>query len=225
MTTVLITGAGRGIGLELTRQSLDMGWTVYGSIRHEPDRKAAGILDHASFHEMRFDVTDAAALRAASGELDQPIDILINNAGVIGPDRQSTLDMDFDGLALTLAINTIAPLRVAQVFLPQLLKSQNPRLITVSSMMGSMSGSASDRIAYRASKAAVNKIMQGLATDLAGKACVVSMHPGWVQTDMGGSAADITPQASAAGILEVAENLTGSDNGSFINYDGRKLPW
>jgi NAD(P)-dependent dehydrogenase (short-subunit alcohol dehydrogenase family) len=225
MTTTLITGAGRGIGLELTRQSLAIGWKVYGSIRHEPDGVAAKILDHPSFHEMRFDVTDATAVRAAAGSLDEPIDILINNAGVIGPDRQSTLDMDFDGLALTLAINTIAPLRVSQAFLPQLLNSQNPRLITISSMMGSMSGSASDRIAYRASKAAVNKIMQGLATDLAGRACVVSMHPGWVQTDMGGSAADITPGASAARILEVVGNLTSGDNGRFLNYDGRQLQW
>jgi len=226
MTTVLITGAGRGIGLELARQALEKGWTVYGAMRHTITGHAASILDHSNFYGLQFDVTDTDAISAAAAALDVPIDIVINNAGVIGPSRQSTLDMDFNGFALTLDINTLGPLRVAQAFLPHLKRSSNPRIITLSSLMGSMAGTSYDRIAYRASKAAVNKVMQGLANDLVSEdICVVSMHPGWVQTDMGGSHADIPVKTSASGILSVAEDLSIARTGRFINYDGTELAW
>lgn len=226
MTTILITGTGRGIGLELARQSLEKGWTVYGSARSQVPAGEAHICDHENFHDLVFDVTDHAAVRAAAAQIDAPIDILINNAGIIGPQHQSTLDMDFDGFAQTLAVNTLAPLAVTQAFLPNLRRSSNPRVVTISSRMGSMSHASSDRIAYRASKAAVNKVMQGLATDLGGEGItVISMHPGWVQTDMGGKAADITPHQSAAGILSVAEGLAPDRNGHFINWDGSPIPW
>ena len=155
-----------------------------------------------------------------------PIDALINNAGIIGPNRQSTRDMDFDGFAQTLAVNTIAPLAVAQAFLPHLQRSAKPRLLTVSSMMGSMSHARSDRIAYRASKAAVNKVMQGLATDLAPLGiAVVSLHPGWVRTDMGGAGADISAHESAEGILRIAETLDMRRTGQFLNWDGNVISW
>ncbi|MEZ5870773.1 MAG: SDR family oxidoreductase [Nitratireductor sp.] len=226
MTTILITGTGRGIGLELAKQALARGWTVYGSARSPVSDPAAHICDHPQFHDLVFDVTDHAAVRAAAASIDAPIDILINNAGIIGPQHQSTLDMDFDGFAETLAVNTLAPLAVTQAFLPNLRRSSNPRVVTISSRMGSMSHSSSDRIAYRASKAAVNKVMQGLASDLRGAGiAVVSMHPGWVRTDMGGKAADITPQQSAAGILAIADRLTMQQSGHFINWDGAELAW
>lgn len=236
MTAILITGAGRGIGLELAKQALAMGWKVYGSVRSEADAirlsgdlgvpvSATGQTD-ANFVPMVFDVTDHEAVRSTAGRIDGVIDIVINNAGIIGPSRQSTLDMDFAGFAETLAVNTIAPLNVAQAFLPHLKRSDRPRLITISSFMGSLSRQKSDRIAYRASKAAVNKVSQGLATDLRKDGiAVISMHPGWVRTDMGGQAADIAPEESAAGILAVAEGLTLEQTGRFINHDGAELGW
>jgi NAD(P)-dependent dehydrogenase (short-subunit alcohol dehydrogenase family) len=226
VTTILITGTNRGIGLELARQALAKGWRVFGSARREVTDTAAQICAHPQFTDLRFDVNDRKAMQAAAETIDEPIDILVNNAGVIGPDRQSTLDMDFDGFALTLATNTLAPLRVAQTFLPHLLASERPRIITISSKMGSMANAGSDRIAYRASKAAVNKVMQGLATDLAPRGvAVISMHPGWVQTDMGGTHADIPATQSAAGILDVADQLTVQRSGQFINWDGSILDW
>lgn len=236
MTTILITGAARGIGLELTKQALAMGWKVYGSVRSEADAiRLAGDLGvpvgatdqtDANFVPLVFDVTDHDMVVAAAGRIDGVIDIVINNAGIIGPTRQSTLDMDFEGFAETLAVNTIAPLNVAQAFLPHLKRSDRPRLITISSGMGSMSYQKSDRIAYRASKAAVNKVCQGLATDLKSDGVsVIAMHPGWVRTDMGGSAADISAQESAAGILAVADELTLDGTGCFVNYDGTLLDW
>lgn len=226
MTTILITGTNRGIGLEMAKQALAKGWTVYGSARNVVTDPDAHICDHPKFHDLKFDVTDHAAVRAAAASISEPIDILINNAGVIGPERQSTLDMDFDGFAKTLTINTLAPLAVSQAFLPHLKRSSNPRILTVSSGMGRMSYAKSDRIAYRASKAAVNKVMQGLATDLEPMGiAVVMLHPGWVRTDMGGPEADIDPSESAAGILTVAEGLTLEGTGQFLNWDGSTVEW
>jgi len=226
MTTILITGTGRGIGLELARQALARGWTVYGSARSEVTDKAAHICDHPQFHDLRFDVTDHEAVRAAAADIVGPIDILINNAGIIGPERQGTLDMDFDGFARTLAVNTLAPLAVAQAFLPHLKRSESPRILTVSSQMGRMSYAKSDHIAYRASKAAVNKVMQGLATDLAPQGVAVALvHPGWVRTDMGGQGADIAPAESAGGILALAEGLPLEGAGQFYNWDGSAAEW
>ena len=226
MTTILITGTGRGIGLELARQALAKGWTVYGSARTPVTDPDAHICHHPNFHDLVFDVTDHAAVRAVAAGLATPIDILINNAGIIGPKRQSTLDMDFDGFARTLAVNTLAPLAVAQAFLPQLKRSPNPRILTISSQMGRMSYAKSDQIAYRASKAAVNKVMQGLATDLAPMGVAVALvHPGWVRTDMGGAGADIDASESASGILTLAEGLTLEGAGQFYNWDGSIAEW
>ena len=225
MTTILITGAGRGIGFELARQSLEKGWNVVGSVRSvDAQRELAQKLPQMAV--LNFDVTEHQTVEKVANAFHSPVDILINNAGIIGPAKQSTTQMDFDGFATTLEVNVLAPLRVTQVFLPLLKESENPRIINISSKMGRMEFAASDRIAYRASKAALNKVTQGLATDLrADGVSVVAMHPGWVQTDMGGEAADITPVESAAGILSVAEKLTLDQTGSFIDWDGVPRSW
>ena len=229
MTTFLITGANRGIGLELTRQALARGDTVIAAARDPAAESLSALAGQAGekLHVIRLDVVDQASVDAAQHALgDHAVDVLINNAGIIGPGRQSTLDMDFDGLAETLAVNAIAPLRVIQAFLPNLRRSKNPKIVTISSAMGSLSSAASDRIAYRASKAAVNKIVQGLATDLKRENIpAIVMHPGWVRTDMGGAGADLGPEQSAAGILQVIDRLTLASTGQFINYDGKVLPW
>ncbi len=226
MTTILITGVHRGIGLELARQSIEKGLTVIGSVRTQEQAVEMKTQFGERFSALVFDVTNGQAIAAAAKSVNVPVDILINNAGVIGPGKQSALDMDFEGFALTLTINTLGPQRVTQAFLTHLKKSKHPRIITISSKMGSMAHQTSDRIAYRASKAAVNKVMQGFATDLRNEGIsVISMHPGWVQTDMGGQAADITAQQSAAGILRVAEGLNISSTGKFINYDGSMIDW
>jgi NAD(P)-dependent dehydrogenase (short-subunit alcohol dehydrogenase family) len=134
--------------------------------------------------------------------------------------------MDFDGLRQTLEVNTLAPLRVAQAFLPHLRRSAIPRVLTISSGMGSMSYAKSDHLAYRISKAAVNKAMQGLATDLKRQGIALAvLHPGWVHTDMGGRGADIEADVSAKGILDIAEKLDVAGTGRFLNYDGTPASW
>ena len=225
MTTILITGAGRGIGFELARQSLEKGWNVIGSVRSlEAQQALAQKLPKMAV--LNFDVTDHKAIEKVANAFHSPIDILINNAGVIGPDVQSTFEMNFDGFADTLATNVLAPLKITQVFLPLLKQGSNPRIIKISSKMGRMEFAASDRIAYRASKAALNKVTQGLATDLKeeGITCI-AMHPGWVQSDMGGASADIKPEESAQGIINVIQFVSIKDTGKFIDWDGVARPW
>ncbi len=226
MTTILITGAARGIGRALCEDALRRGWSVIGSVRDSATAKTLETESGSRFQALVFDVTDAAAVAKAAGSLDRPIDILINNAGIIGPERQSTLDMDFDGFAKTLAVNVLAPLRIAQAFLPHLKRSARPRLMTISSGTGSMSHASSDHLAYRASKAAVNKVTQGLASDLKRSGiAVAAIHPGWVRTDMGGRGADIEVAESAKGILDVAERLDLAGTGKFLKYDGSQMAW
>jgi NAD(P)-dependent dehydrogenase (short-subunit alcohol dehydrogenase family) len=226
MTTILITGVSRGIGRALCEDALRRGLDVIGSVRDAATAKALRAEFGAQFQALVFDVTDANALAKAAAALDRPIDILINNSGVIGPDRQSALDMDFDGLRHTLEVNTLAPLRVTQAFLPHLKRSAKPRILTISSGMGSMSYASSDHLAYRISKAAVNKAMQGLATDLKRQGVAVAvLHPGWVRTDMGGRGADIEADVSAKGILDIAERLDIAATGKFLRYDGADMAW
>jgi NAD(P)-dependent dehydrogenase (short-subunit alcohol dehydrogenase family) len=226
LTTILITGVGRGIGNALAKTALQRGWSVIGSVRDVQEAKILEARFGNRFQTLVFDVTDGNTITKAAEALDIPIDIVINNAGIIGPKRQSTLDMDFDGFAETLAVNVLAPLRVSQAYLPHLKRSSHPRLITISSNMGTMSYAKSDQIAYRASKTAVNKVMQGLATDLKSMGIAVAcVHPGWVRTDMGGKHADIDVAESASGIIDIAERLDIAKTGKFLNYDGTSLAW
>ena len=225
MTSILVTGAGRGIGREICRQASAKGWTVYGSVRSK-----AAFDDLASampeINVLQFDVTDHATIETAGKALDQPIDILINNAGILGPDNQSTSDMDFMGFRDVFEVNVFGPLKVAQVFHLNLKRGKNPRLVNISSQLGRTEFEANDMVAYRASKAALNKITQAQASDMQqdGITCI-AMHPGYVQTDMAGPTADIPPSESAAGILNVAENLTIEQSGTFIDWDGTRRNW
>ncbi|MEM9575063.1 MAG: SDR family NAD(P)-dependent oxidoreductase, partial [Pseudomonadota bacterium] len=174
-----------------------------------------------------FDVTDDHAVAKAASELDVALDVLVNNAGIIGYRSANTIDYrNHDVFADVLAINTIAPLRVSQAFLPHLRRSDRPRIITISSQMGMLNYQKSDCIAYRASKSAVNKVMQGIATDLKDEKIAVQMlHPGWVRTDMGGDHADLSVEESASGIADRLENLTIAQTGTFVSYDGSAMPW
>ncbi|MEP0407266.1 MAG: SDR family NAD(P)-dependent oxidoreductase [Roseibium sp.] len=225
MTSILITGANRGIGLELARAAVDKGWLVHASVRTQAQAEELP-MSLPDGKTMVFDVTDREAIAKAAAGLTAPIDVVINNAGVIGPDRQSPLNMDFEGFAQTLAINTLAPLAIAQAFLPHLRQSEHAKILTVSSQMAWMGYAKSDRIAYRASKAAVNKVMQGLATDLeAEKIAVCLIDPGWVKTDMGGAEADNDAGDVAKGILKIAEDLEISKTGAFFKWTGEERPF
>ncbi len=219
MPTCLITAINRGIGFELARAALAGGWKVYGSVRTAQASDETARRLGPGCHMLVFDVTDHAAVRRAAEQLPIGLDLLINNAGIIGPQRQSPLDMDFGGFADTLAVNTLAPLAVSQAFLPHLRRSGTGRILTISSQMSWMGYRKADRIAYRASKAAVNKVMQGLASDLEPEGIPVALiDPGWVRTDMGGPGADNSASDVAQGILKIAESLTLAGTGRFFKW-------
>lgn len=230
MSTILITGANRGIGLELTRCYIARGDTVIACCRtpqHADDLRQIKERANDSIIIHELDVTDSisiAALKTSLGSM--AIDILINNAGVISPKIQTTRKMDFDGFLETLNVNTLSPLRMLQAFLDPLKASAAPKAITISSDMGSFTSPATDRIAYRTSKAAVNRVMSAAAQDLkSDNISIALIHPGWVKTDMGGPDAHITTHESATGIMEVIDNLNLDNSGGFFAWDGSKIEW
>jgi len=232
MSTILITGANRGLGLEFTRQYLKDGETVIATCRAPDGAEALNELASGSGGKVRverLDVLDDASCAALVGKLKgEAIDMLINNAGIIGPamEKQSAASMDYDGWAETFAVNAMAPLRVTKALLPNLEAGTGKRVTNVSSRMGSIADTAPNAIAYRSSKAALNMVMKCLSLELADKGFTITvLHPGWVQTDMGGPKADLTPTQSVTGMRAVIAGLTTADNGRFFNFDGKPLPW
>ena len=225
MTTILITGAGRGIGYELARQSVERGWNVIGSVRSvKAQRELAQKIPQMAV--LNFDVTDSSAMINVANSFQRPIDVLVNNAGVYGPDGQTITGMNCDEFADLLATNVIAPVHVVQAFLPYLKASDHPRLVNISSRLGMTWHSVTGKVGYRSSKAALNKLTQCMAEEFAeeGITCV-AMHPGWVRSDMGGPIADISTKESAFGILNVIARLSLQDSGMFINYDNERWAW
>jgi NAD(P)-dependent dehydrogenase (short-subunit alcohol dehydrogenase family) len=225
----LISGANRGIGHELTRQILARGAHVTASVRSE-EKQARLVEENASFGEklktLVFDVRDEEAIRAAMANVNAPIDVLVANAGAYGPRRQSTLDMDFAGALDLFSVNTLGPLRTAQAFLPKVKRAKNPRIVLVSSALGSMALEGSFNIAYRAAKAALNKIAQGLAFDLKGEGVtVIALNPGWLRTDMGGPGAPLSVEEGVKGIIATIDALTIEKTGRFLDYRNEETAW
>jgi NAD(P)-dependent dehydrogenase (short-subunit alcohol dehydrogenase family) len=228
MTTWLITGANRGIGLAMAAALIARKDRVIAAVRDPfklPDLLKTAPRENCVVIGM--DVADQRSVERAAAGVKEPVDVLVNNAGVNPPGRQGAAEADLAVFADVLQVNTIAPLRVAQAFLPHLRQSSAARILTVSSQMGALTTNASSgAMAYRTSKAAVNKVMQCLATDLrADRITVAVVHPGWVRTDMGGGGADIAPEESAAGLIKLCDELTLAKTGRFFNWDGAVHPW
>ena len=194
--------------------ALARGWQVSGTVRRPAEVPGADVIV--------CDLRNLEQIASTLGHLP-PLDILINSAGVIGPSEQSTLSMDFPEFLQTLQVNTLAPLAVSQACLTALRARPGARILSISSQMSWMGYRKSDRIAYRASKAALNKVMQGLATDLEPDGIAVGLvDPGWVRTDMGGAEADEDPVDVADGVLALAEKLTMRDTGKFFRFTGEE---
>ncbi len=228
MNTVVITGANRGIGLGLTKQFLHNHARVIATCRNPIEAKELQALsDNTKLSIYPLIVNDAQSIARFSEELDgRPIDILINNAGVIGGPRQSLQDMDYEAWSEAFEINTIAPFRLSATLLDNLHLSKQPRIINVSSQMGALSSTSTGHHAYRSSKAALNKVMQVLAIELDPQGIIVcNVHPGWVQTDMGGVNAQLTVQESAAGLCNLIDSLTMQQTGKFFSWEGEELAW
>ena len=230
MTTVLITGANRGIGLELATRYAARGDRVLACCREPAEASGLTALAAANskvtVHGVR--VTDGASVAALAKEIGtQPVDVLINNAGASAPmDKQTLASMDYDAWAEQFAINTMAPVRVLQAVRANLAAAPGAKAITVTSQMGALSFNYPVAYSYSASKAAVNKVMKLAAVELAKEGTTVALvHPGWVRTDMGGAGADISAEESATGIMGVIDKLTPADTGSFYKWNGETHAW
>ena len=226
MPTVLITGANRGIGLAFAGHYADEGWRVFATCR---DPGSAGdltaIQGEISVHTL--DVSDHGTVHTLAAELDgEKIDLLINNAGMYGSPNQTFGNMDYDGWSETFRVNTMGPMVVTEAFAGHVAASRQRKVVCLTSRMGSISDGGGGYVQYRSSKAALNMVARGMARDLASRRiAVVVFHPGWVQTDMGGSSAPLTPAASAASMAKVIAGLDMSDSGRFLDYDGSEIPW
>ncbi|MGR8999782.1 MAG: SDR family oxidoreductase [Gammaproteobacteria bacterium] len=226
MATVLITGANRGLGLEFCKQYAAEGWQVLACCRNA---ETAGKL--SGMHQVRIvplDVSDFTQIDNLAAELqDTAIDVLINNAGIYGGPHHGFGQLDYSAWTKTLTVNTQAPVKMAEAFLPHIKRGDKKLLVSISSQMGSITDNSSGgSILYRTSKAALNAAMKSIAIDLEDQGIgVLVLHPGWVKTDMGGPNALIEAQESVAGMREVIERFTLAQSGSFLKYDGSTLPW
>lgn len=225
MTTVMITGAARGLGLEFTKLYAARGWKILACAR-KPDglKDVKGNVQH---HPL--EVTDYKAVKALAQKLDgEAIDILICNAGIAGrgSPRQEFGTFDAAEGRRILEINTVAPLMMAEAFADHVARSQQKKLVAITSILGSLANNNGGRYFYRASKAALNMEWSCLAMDLAAKGVTcVALHPGWVQTDMGGSTAPLTIDQSVPAMVRTIDGFTTQHNGRYIQYDGTELSW
>ncbi len=232
MPTLLISGANRGLGLEFVTQYAADGWDVIAGCRR-PDEAgelralAEGGSGGGKVEVHALDAAEPNAIDSFKGAVgDRPLDLVIANAGVYGGDRQKTFaDIDYDSWARTLAVNTFGPVRLAAAFAENL-KAAKGKLVAISSLMGSIADSSGSFYAYRSSKAALNMAFKGVAAELKDAGVTVAvLHPGWVQTDMGGKNAPVSPPQSITGMRKVIAGLTLADTGSFHAFDGAALPW
>ncbi|SFJ73439.1 SDR family oxidoreductase [Celeribacter neptunius] len=212
MPTALITGASRGIGAAMSVALTTRGYEVIGTSTSGSDTLHA------------LDVKDPAAIKELAEKLsDTPIDLLICNAGLY-LDRGQSLESDYpaDMWAEELAVNVTGVFLTIQAFLPALRAAQNAKIAIISSQMASHTRAPGGSYIYRASKAAALNLGRNLATDLKPEGIAVGIyHPGWVRTDMGGSAADITPEQAAGGLCDRFEGLSPATTGCFETWDGK----
>ena len=222
--TVLITGANRGIGLELSRQYSAAGWHVIGTARNPESAQELAAL---GAEVMQLDVTDPASADRLSRDLgSRPVSLLINNAGIL-PMMRSLEEIDMDTYERVMDVNALGPVRVTRAVLPNLRAGQLRKIVNITSTLGSIAQNTSGSFyGYRESKAALNMFTKSLAAELGpeGFTCIV-LHPGWVRTDMGGPNAPTTAQESVLGIRRVIDGLTKADNGAFFSFEGERMPW
>ena len=228
MPSTLITGANRGLGFEFARQYLADGWQVYAACRDPASASELRRLFEGKLRILAMDLADPASIRAAATELDgQAIDLLLNNAGIIGPRGQTIGNIDSEAWAEVLAVNTMGPMRVSEAFVEHVASSERKLIVTLTSGMGSIADNTSGgSIVYRSSKAAVNMVVRSLTIDLAprGITCVV-VNPGWVRTDMGGPNASLEPSESISALRRLIATFGPEQSGKFFNHTGREYPW
>ncbi len=231
MATVLITGANRGLGLEFCRQYAEQDWHVIACSRNPDDAFDLNNLAsrHPNIQLEQLDVSALEQIDALSRKLaGLSIDVLINNAGIYADNKSNSLGhFDYQAWTNSLLINTQAPVKMTEAFLPHIKKSDKKLIVAISSLMGSVADNDSGgSIFYRSSKAALNAAMKSVAIELKNQSVgVLIFHPGWVKTDMGGPDALINAEQSVAGMRALIANFSLDQSGSFVKYDGTPMPW
>lgn len=236
MEQILITGANRGVGLALTQQYVESGNIhVFATCRNPDSADQLNKLKQAQPNNVTIvplDINDSKSIAASVQTVEQHTDtlnVLINNAGIFpkGSHQSRSLgSLSADDVGEVVATNSVSPLIVTQAYRHLLKKGDNPRVVMISSQMGSLERSGSGSYAYRMSKASMNMAARILSQDGAMSGIItITTHPGWVQTDMGGSGASITPEESATGLINLISGLTRADNGKFYRWDGSEHPW
>ena len=223
--TVLVTGASRGLGRALVDTYANAGWKVIACMRSVPAPTADGPVVH-----QRLDVADPDSIAALAQRLNgMAIDVLINNAAIRG-DTGGLASLDADDFLQVMRVNALAPLLLVRALLPNLLAGSGRKIVNISSRSGSLAEGTLDDddgdYAYRCSKAAMNMATTKLAHDLrVDGMAVLSLHPGWVRTDMGGEEATIDVAASAAALKAIIDATDRAASGTFRSYDGRQVSW
>ena len=214
MSTILITGAGRGLGRELARQYAADGWKVIGT---ERGAKA----------EHQLDVTDPKQVAALAKKLrGTPLDVLFCNAGISGERGMALGSFDYDAWQEVLRVNLLGVAAVAEAFAYAVAASERKVIALMSSRLGSIAESSGMTLPYATSKAALNMFAKGLAATLASRGVIViALSPGWVRTDMGGESAPLSVETSVRGLRKVIAGLRPADSGTFRSYDGTSIPW
>lgn len=230
-SSVLVTGSNQGIGLALAKVFSQHDWDVVACCRKPEEALTLQSIQAASAGRLqikKLDVTKEEEIAELADDLvAMDIDILLNNAGILGPEKQGFGSLEEEFWLETFRVNTIGPYKMACAFLDNVARSQRKIIATITSEMGSVSNNVSgDYYVYRTSKAAANMVMKNMSYDLRNKRITcIALHPGWVRTRMGGSSAPLSPEESAAGLFRTLSSLGEDQNGAFLDYAGRIISW
>ncbi len=236
MLTVLISGANRGLGLEFARQYLETGWKVHATCRDCSSAAELKMLgeQYKDLHIHELELSDFNQIDKLAGKLEkQAIDLLINNAGLFGPKpiaekdfRQKFTHLDYQIWMDLFTVNTMAPVKMAEALLENIRAGVEKKIVTISSIVGSIAEGEKGLVGYPSSKAAVNMAMATLAHELEDENIIVNaVNPGWVKTDMGGAAAPLEIVDSIQQLRALFENMSMDRSGMFLDYDGNIIPW
>jgi len=232
MPSILITGSNRGLGLEWVRQYAELGWRVYATCRHPLE--APELQDLAAQNRQvtihRLDVTKIEEMNALSVELrKEPIDVLVNNAGVY-LEKYRDVELNkicYEQWLYTFQVNTLGAVRMTRAFCEHVARSEKKLVVVISTHMASIADiTAPGAYYYRSTKAALNAVMEGITFELKPRGIgVLLLHPGWVQTRMGGEGTSLMPPESVKGMRALVDQFTLQQSGRFFRYDGIEMPW
>ena len=219
--SIFITGANRGIGLELVKESLNKDFFVIGTFRNKLKSKKVFEITSSNINLFEMNVIEETSISNVSNQLNKPIDYLVCNAGINnGFGNLFDEDHSHTNMLEVLNINVLGCILTIKNLKKNL--NENAKIILISSILGIQKHNGSSAMIYRASKAAVNNVMVSISEELKSEnITVVSFHPGWVRTDMGGPNADLSANESAKSLIKSFERLKFQDTGKFFNYDGK----